>query len=168
MGWLAMAAYPSVLHGVLAAWQEYPRTGRLSSHQGEHSDTCLGSAAWRCSYSLRAHMVLGISLGTCFRPGCPGPKPVRTVTAEEIQQVQQFTEKLKQQLSPEARAELERKSAAREKQMQQRVEQNKAVRHTSHLDHDHPLLGYVWQPLRGHGPSPGRLPVRMGDYPAVW
>ena len=58
-------------------------------------------------------------------------KPIRTVTAEEIQQVQQFTEKLKQKLSPEARAELERKSAARKKQMQQQVEQNKAVRHTS-------------------------------------
>ncbi len=61
------------------------------------------------------------------------PKPVRTVTAEEIQQVQQFTEKLKQNLSPEMRAELEQKSAARVKKMQHQVEQNKAVRHTGHL-----------------------------------
>jgi hypothetical protein len=60
------------------------------------------------------------------------PKPVRSITAEEIQKVQQFTEKLKQNLSPEARAELQRKSATREKQRQQQVQRNQAVRHTSH------------------------------------
>ena len=53
------------------------------------------------------------------------PKPVRTVTAEEIQQVQEFTEKLKKNLSPDARAELEQKSAALVKKMQHQVEQNK-------------------------------------------
>ena len=61
------------------------------------------------------------------------PKPAHIVANKELQKVQEFTEKLKQNLPPDARAELELNSAARAKQMQHRVEQNNSVRRTSHL-----------------------------------
>ncbi len=61
------------------------------------------------------------------------PKPAHTVTAEEIQQLRELTEKLKQNLTPDARAELERKWTARGNKMQHRVEQNKAVRRTGRI-----------------------------------
>ena len=103
---------------------------------------------YRPSTRTLAHLV-GISgmalillvLSTCFA-GFPWVSDsdqaapaieVRAVTDEEVRKVQEFTERLKKHLSPDARAELERKSSARAQSMQDRSERNESVRQTGHL-----------------------------------
>ena len=97
------------------------------------STRTLGHLLGISGMALFVLVLLTWSAGFPWANASSQPRPAHTVTAEEAQQLRELTEKLKQNLPADTRAELERKWTAQGNTMRHQVEQNKTVRRTGRI-----------------------------------